>query len=57
MNKLSKRRIKRILERHCVMVRAEHFRPRTDEYGDVSGIAIGQNAVKTDRKPRNGRIS
>ena len=38
MSKLSKRRIRRILERHCVLARAEHFRPYTDEFGDVSGM-------------------
>lgn len=38
MSKLSKRRIKRILDRHCVTVRAELFTPSTDEFGDTTGI-------------------
>lgn len=37
MRKLSKLRIRRILEKHCMMVKAEFFRPVTDEYGDVTG--------------------
>lgn len=35
MKRLSKLRIKRILEKHCVMVNAEFFKPVTDEFGDM----------------------
>lgn len=37
MSKLSKRRIMRILKRHCVMVKAEFFRSAADEFGDING--------------------
>ncbi len=37
MKKLSKQRIKRILEKHCIMVTAEFSRPVTDQYGDITG--------------------
>lgn len=37
MKKLSKIRIKRILEKHCVMAEAVFSRPEKDEYGDTNG--------------------
>ena len=37
MKKTSKAKIKRILEKHCIMVTAEFLRPETDQYGDIIG--------------------
>lgn len=38
MSKLSKRRIMRILKRHCVTMKAEIFRPVADEFGDTKAM-------------------
>ena len=38
MRKTSRARIMRILQKHCVMVKAEFLRPETDNYGDVISL-------------------